>query len=60
LFVAVAVIPPPEGDLPAVHADEPVVGNGDTMCIAPQIVDHLLGVAEGPFTINPKFPLELA
>ena len=45
-------IPPAEGNLPLRKRDEAVVGNGDAMGIATQILQHILGAAEWWFCVN--------
>lgn len=41
-----AVVLPAEADLAVGHADEPAVGDGDAVGVAPEIRQHLLGPAE--------------
>src|SRR5215472_15000082 len=41
LAVAVAVIPPAEPDLAVIHGQQPVVGDGDTVSVASDIVEDL-------------------
>jgi len=52
LLAAVSVVLPPEGDLAVGHGDETVIGNGDAMGIAGQVVEHMLRPSEGTFRIN--------
>ena len=47
LLAAVSVVLPPEGDLAVGNGDETVIGDGDTMGIAGQVVENMFGAAEG-------------
>jgi hypothetical protein len=46
LAALVAVVLPAEADRAVGHADEPAVGDGDAMGVAPEVGQHLLGPAE--------------
>ena len=52
LFVTASVIPPTEPDVVVIEGNEPMVGDGDSVGIAPEVADHLLGSTEGWFGIN--------
>ena len=52
LLAAVSVVLPAEGDVIPVEADEAMVGDGDAMGIAGEIVKHVLGSAEGRLGID--------
>ena len=51
-LVAASVIPPAKRNVVAIESDEPVVGDGDTVGIAAEVADDLLGPAEGGLCIN--------
>ena len=55
LFATVRVIFPAKSDLPVLHADQPVVGDGHPMRVAGQIVQYMFGPAEGLSDVN--YPL---
>ena len=44
--VAMGIILPTEGDLIALHGDQPVIGDGHAMRVASQVVEHMLWSAE--------------
>jgi hypothetical protein len=52
LLGAVSVILPPEGDLAIGNGEETVIGNGDAMGIAGQVVKHMLRPSERAFRID--------
>ena len=52
LLAAVSVILPSEGDLAVGNGDETVIGDGDTMGIAGQVMQHMLRPSEGAFRID--------
>ena len=54
---AVAVVAPAEGDLAAVNRDDAVVGDGDTVGVAAEVVEDLLGATEGPLGVDHSFGL---
>ena len=47
LLAAVSIVPPAEGDAIVFGGNEPMVGNGDAMGVAGQVVENLFGTAEG-------------
>ena len=51
-LVAACVVPPTKRDVAAVEGNETVVGDGDTVGVAPEVTDHLLGAAEGGLGID--------
>jgi len=55
LFVGVFVIVPAEGDFAIHKADQPMIGDCDTMRIAAQIIEDLIRAAEGRFGIDDPF-----
>jgi alpha/beta superfamily hydrolase len=57
-FVVGAIILPAETDATVLASEQPTVGDRDTMRIAPQIMQHLLGPTEGTFGIND--PIDVA
>ena len=48
----VAVVLPAEADRVVGHGDEPAVGDGDAVSVAPEIGEDLLGPAEGAFGVD--------
>ena len=46
VLAAVSVVPPAEGDALVVKSHEPMVGDGDAMCVAGQVVENMFGAAE--------------
>ena len=58
LFAAVGVILPAEGNLTISEGNEPVVGDGDTMCIAGQVMKNVLRAAERRFGVHDPVVLE--
>ncbi len=50
--VAVLVVLVAEGHLAVLQGDEPVVGDGDAMGIAGQVLEDVLGVLEGLFGVD--------
>jgi hypothetical protein len=52
LLVAMLGVPPAEGDLMVLKADQTVIGDGDAVGVAAEITENLLGTAEGRLTIN--------
>ncbi len=40
-------VSPTKGDLPVGQRDQSMVGNGDTVSVATEILEHILGAAEG-------------
>ena len=47
LLPAVSIVPPAEGDAIVLKGHEPMVGDGNAMGVASQIVENMLGAAEG-------------
>ncbi len=47
LLAAVSIVSPAEGDAIVFEGNEPMVGNGDAMGVAGQVVENMLGAAEG-------------
>ncbi len=61
LFAAVGIVLPKKLDLGSRDGKQPMVGDGDTMGVASQIVQHMLGAAERRLSIdNPVLPIKLA
>src|ERR1039457_1948368 len=58
LLVAVSVVLPTEGDRLAIEGEEPVIGDGHTMGISGQVLQQVIGTAEGCFGVDD--PLFLA
>ena len=52
LATLAAVVLPAEADLVVGHGDEPAVGDGDAMGVAPEIGEDLLGPAEGALGVD--------
>jgi hypothetical protein len=55
LFVGVFVIAPAEGDFAVHKADQPMIGDCDTMRVAAQIIEDLIRASEGRFGIDNPF-----
>ena len=53
-----AVVAPAEADLPVVEGEESVVGDGDAVSVAAEVVEDLLGAGEGGLGVDD--PLGLA
>src|SRR5262249_17356952 len=51
-LVAAGIISPTECDVVAIKGGEPVVGDSDTVSIAAEVTDDLVGPAEGGLGIN--------
>ena len=51
-LVAACIVPPTKRDVAAIEGNETVIGDGDTMGVAPEVTDHLLGAAEGGLGID--------
>ena len=56
LLVAARIVPPTKRDCATIKGNETVVGDGDTVGVAPEVADHLLGAAEGGFGIDDPVP----
>lgn len=52
LSIAVRGVPPTEGDVVVGQREESMVGDGNSMCIAAEVAQNMLGTAEGPFTVD--------
>jgi len=48
----VSVVLPAEGDLAVGNGHEPVIGDGDAVCISGQVVKHMLRPSEGSFGVD--------
>ena len=55
LAVLMPVVLPTEGDSILLSTDQSMIGNGDPMRIAAQIIQDLLRATEGPFGIDDPF-----
>ena len=51
-LVAACIVPPTKRDVVTIEGNETVVGNGDTVSVAPEVTEHLLGAAEGGLGID--------
>jgi hypothetical protein len=54
-FAAVRVIPPPQSDDAVVHAEQAIVGQGDAVGVAGEVVQDLPGPAKGLLGIDDPF-----
>lgn len=54
--VMVGIVLPGKPDDPLVEADQPVVGEGDPMGIASEVLEHLRGAGKGPLGIHDPVP----
>lgn len=52
LLVAARIIPPTKCNVAAVEGNEPVVRDGNTVGVAPEVTDHLLRAAESGLGID--------
>ena len=52
LLVAARIVPPTKLDCATIEGNQTVVGDGDTVSVAPEVTDHLLGAAEGGLGID--------
>ena len=60
LFAVVSIVSPTERDATVPERHEPVVGDGDAMGVASQIVENVFGAAEGRLGVDdPVFLAEL-
>ena len=57
VFIPVAVIPPLEADLTIGDIPNAVIGEGDAMCVTPQIIENLAGSSKRRFGIDYPFAL---
>lgn len=55
LAIAVTVILPLEADLTAVEIKQAVIGYGDTVSVAADVIEYLLGTAEWRFGVDAPF-----
>ena len=51
-LVAACIVPPTKRDVATIEGNETVVGDGDTVSVAPEVADHLLRAAEGGLGID--------
>ena len=58
LLVMVLIILPAKADPAFLHIEQTVIGNGDSVCVAADVVQHLLGPGER--TLGVDYPLGLA
>ena len=47
LFIVVSRVSPTKGDLTVGQGDQAMVGDGDTVGVTAEILEHILGAAEG-------------
>ena len=52
LLIVVRRVPPAKGDLAVGQRDQSMVGDGDAMGVAAEIVEHILGAAEGRLGVD--------
>ena len=52
VLAAVSIISPPERDAIALEGHEAMVGDGDAMGVAGQVVENVFGAAEGRLGVN--------
>jgi hypothetical protein len=52
LLVFVCIILPPEGDFAVGKVYDPVIGNGDAMRVAGQVMENMFRAAEWPFCVH--------
>src|SRR3569833_2047522 len=59
LLVAACIVLPAESDLFPIERNEPVIADGNPMCIATQIAKHRFGARHGWFDVDdPFFPMQ--
>ena len=58
LLAAVSIVSPAEGDAIVLEGHEPMVGDGDAMGVASQIVENMFGAAEGRLGVDDPVLLE--
>jgi hypothetical protein len=51
-LVPACIVPPTKCNVASAEGNEPVVGDGDAVSVAPEVTDHLLGTAEGGLGIK--------
>jgi hypothetical protein len=55
------VVLPAKGDVIAIHREKAMIGDGHSMGIAGQVLEHVLWPAKGSFGVNdPVFPKQSA
>src|SRR5215470_10246004 len=52
LLVAMGIVFPAERDLAVLEGDQAMIGDGDTMGVTGQVVEHIFGPAEGRFGVD--------
>jgi hypothetical protein len=52
LLIVVRRVPPAKGDLAVGQRDQSMVGDGDTVSVAAEIVEHILGASEGRLGVD--------
>ena len=52
LLAAVGIVSPAEGDAIVFEGHEPMVGDGDAMGVAGQVVENMFGAAEGRLGVD--------
>jgi hypothetical protein len=52
LYIVVSRVPPTKGNLAVGQRDQSMVGNGYAMGVAAQVLEHIVGAAEGWFGVN--------
>ena len=52
VLVAARIVPPTECNAAAIEGNETVVGDGNTVGVAPEVTNHLLRAAEGGLGID--------
>ena len=58
LLAAVGIVSPAEGDAIVFEGHEPMVGDGDAMGVAGQVVENMFGAAEGWLGVDDPVLLE--
>jgi hypothetical protein len=58
LLIAVSGVSPAEGDLATLQGDQAMVGDGNTMRVAAQVTENVLGATEGRFAIDDPMVVE--
>lgn len=60
LLVSLSVVFPAKGDTAVVEREQPLVGDGDPVGVAGEVLEHLLGAAEGRLGVDhPVFGVEV-
>ncbi len=55
LLIVVSVIAPVELNLPVLDIYDPMIGNRDPVCVATDVIHHLLGSGERRFGVDDPF-----